>query len=166
MKKITPFFVFLCAFGLALLVAEAKEKKHHSAALEQHIALAPGELQWGDAPAAFTAGAKFAVVAGDPSKTGSYVVRLQVPVGYKIMPHTHPTTENVAVISGTFNIGMGEKFDESAGKELAAGGFASMPAHMAHFAWATTDAVVQVHGEGPFQINYVNSADDPRNAKK
>ena len=166
MKKIAPLVVLVCALGLAIFTAEGKEKKHHSADLEQHVALAPGELQWGDAPPGFAPGARFAVVAGDPSKTGSYVVRLQVPAGYKIMPHTHPTTENVTVISGTFNIGMGEKFDMAAGKELAAGGFASMPAHMAHFAWATSDAVVQVHGEGPFQINYVNAADDPRNAKK
>jgi hypothetical protein len=74
-----------------------------------------------------------------------------VPAGYKIMPHTHPTTENVTAISGTFNIGMAEKFDQVAGKELPVGGFASTP-RIGLFCRATTDAVVQVHGEGPFQI--------------
>ncbi len=165
MRTIARLIVVVCAVGLACFVAEGKEK-HHPAALEQHIALAPADLQWGDAPPGFPAGAKLAVLAGDPSKTGSYTVRLQMPANYKIMPHTHPATENVTVISGDFHIAMGQKFDESAGKELPVGGFASMPAHMAHYAWSTAETVVQVHGEGPFQINYVNAADDPRNSKK
>ena len=64
------------------------------------------------------------------------------------------------------NIGTGDKFDEAAGKELSAGGFVVMPAGMQHYAWSTTETVLQIHGKGPFEINYVNPADDPRNAKK
>ena len=92
--------------------------------------------------------------------------RLQAPAGYKVPPHTHPTTERVTVISGSFHLGMGEKFDETAGPELSPGSFAVLPAGMAHFAWSTGESVVQIQSEGPFQIKYVNPADDPRKAKK
>ena len=93
-------------------------------------------------------------------------MRLKAPAGYKITPHTHPTAEWVTVISGGVHVGMGGKFDESAGEALAPGGFVSLPAKMQHFTWFTEETVIQVHGEGLFEINYVNPADDPRNAKK
>jgi hypothetical protein len=87
-------------------------------------------------------------------------------LGYKVPPQTHPTSEHVTVISGTFNIGTGDKFDEAAGKEVGAGGFIIMPPGMKHYAWTTADTIIQIHGTGPFVINYVNPTDDPRNAKK
>ena len=99
-------------------------------------------------------------------KKGLFTVRLQTPAGYKVPPHTHPTTEHITVISGTFNIGTGDKFDEAAGKELGAGGYMVMPPGMKHYAWTPAEAIIQVHGIGPFVIKYVNPADDPRNAKK
>ena len=107
-----------------------------------------------------------AVLAGDPTKKGLFTVRLQAPAGYKVPPHTHPTAENITVISGTFNVGTGDKFDEAAGKALEAGGFVMLPAEMKHYAWSTGETIVQIHGKGPFAIKYVNPADDPRNAKK
>ncbi len=112
------------------------------------------------------AGAQLAVLDGNPGEKGVFTVRLKVPAGYKIMPHTHPTAELVTVITGSAHIGMGAKFDESAGEALAQGGFVSLPAKMQHFAWFTEETVIQVHGEGPFEIIYVNPSDDPRNAKK
>jgi hypothetical protein len=66
-------------------------------------------------------------------------------------------------ISGTFNIGMGDKFDESAGQELGAGGYMVLPPGMKHYAWTPAETIIQVHGMGPFVINYVNPTDDPRN---
>lgn len=93
-------------------------------------------------------------------------MRLQFPPGYKIPAHTHPTAERVTVISGTFSMGMADKFDGAAGHETVAGSFAIMPAGMRHFAWATGEAIIQVQSTGPFVINYLNPADDPRNAKK
>ncbi len=111
-------------------------------------------------------GGKMAVLSGDPGKKGLFTVRLQAPAGYKVPPHTHPTAQYITVISGTLNVGAGEKFDEAAGKELPAGGYVVLPAGMAHYAWSTGDAVIQISSMGPFEINYVNPADDPRNAKK
>ena len=87
------------------------------------------------------------------------------PTGYTIQPHSHPGVEHLTVISGTFNLGMGEKFDKSGGRALGAGGFAFMPPGMKHFAWTTGETVIQLHGVGPWRINYVNAADDPRNKK-
>jgi len=120
------------------------------------------EIHWGPAPAVFPPGAEFAVMAGDPSKAEEFTVRLRLPDGYKIPPHTHPTTENVTVLSGTFLAGMGGQFVESKLQPFSAGGFASIPATMAHYAMARGKTVVQVHGIGPFSLTYVNAADAPK----
>jgi ketosteroid isomerase-like protein len=130
-----------------------------------HVMVPAGELKWGDAPPGLPAGAKVAVVSGDPSQAQPYVLRAQMPAGYRILPHWHPTTENVTVLSGTVAMGVGEKFDEPAMKTLPAGGFTSVPAEMRHFFMSKTAATIQVHGIGPFAITYVNAADDPRMKK-
>src|ERR1700734_3151329 len=112
-------------------------------------------------PPSFPKGAMIAVLAGNPFKEGPYVVRLKMPANYQLPAHHHPTTENVTVISGSFHAGMGDKLDEHKGQSFAPGGFVSMPAGMNHYAWATAETVVQVHGDGPFAIVYVNPADAP-----
>jgi ketosteroid isomerase-like protein len=130
-----------------------------------HVSLAPASLTWGDAPPSLPPGAKMAVVAGDPGKSGPFTVRAQLPAGYKIAPHWHPTDENVTVLSGSFSLGMGEKWDEAALKDLPAGGFVTASAGMRHFAMARTAATIQVHGIGPLVLNYVNPDDDPSKKK-
>jgi quercetin dioxygenase-like cupin family protein len=131
-------------------------------AADDHIAVSADQLKWGPAPPAFPKGAQISVLAGDLTKEGLYVIRLKLPAGYKVPPHTHPNDENVTVISGTFNIGMGSTLDEKNGKALAAGGFVHMPNGMQHFAWFTEETIIQLHGMGPQGIIYVNPADDPR----
>jgi anti-sigma factor ChrR (cupin superfamily) len=118
-------------------------------------------IKWGPAPAVLPPGAEIAVISGDPSKSAPYVLRLKMPANYRIPAHHHPTTEYVTVISGKFHIGMGDKLDMKHGIQLHAGGFGEAPAKMNHYAWTTSETVVQVHGEGPFAITYVNPADDP-----
>jgi ketosteroid isomerase-like protein len=127
----------------------------------QHALVAPDTVKWGDPPPALPRGAKLAVISGDPSQPGPFVIRAQMPAGYRIAPHWHPTTENVTVLSGTVAIGMGEKWDDAALKNLAVGGYASLPAEMRHFFTSRSAATIQVHGMGPFAVNYVNPADDP-----
>src|SRR5215470_2721320 len=83
-----------------------------------HILLTPSQMKWGDPPPVLEKGASFAVVSGDPSKPGLFVMRLKMPAGYKIAPHWHPTDEHVTVLSGTFAMGMGEKFDKATMKDL------------------------------------------------
>jgi hypothetical protein len=134
---------------------------HAQDAKSTEVVVTPLELKWGPAPPVFEKGAQMAVLSGDPGKAGPFVVRLKAPAGFKVAPHWHPTDENVTVISGTFALGMGEKFDAAALKPLAPGGYGLMPAEMRHFAMAKTAVVVQVHGTGPFALTYVNPADDP-----
>jgi quercetin dioxygenase-like cupin family protein len=124
------------------------------------------KIVWKDGPASLPKGAQFAVLEGDPSKEGPFVFRVKVPDGYRIPPHTHPKTERVTVISGTFNIGMGENADEKATKPMPAGTYGYWEAGMKHFVWTKGDTVVQFHGMGPWSIKYVNDEDDPRNQKK
>ena len=102
-----------------------------------------------------------AVLEGDPTKEGPFTMRVMLPDGYSIASHTHPAVEHITVISGTFNFGMGDKVDKKHAQVLKAGSFVSMPANMNHYAWATSAVVLQIHGQGPFAINYVNPADDP-----
>src|SRR5438105_1024820 len=169
MKKIALILILPLVLSLAAVAAQKKDaskKSTESATSEQHVVLNPADLKWGDAPPGLPPGAKMAVLAGDPTKKGLFTVRLQTPTGYKVPPHTHPTSEHITVISGTFYIGTGDKFDEATGKELGAGSYMVMPAGMKHYAWTPAEAIIQVHGMGPFVIKYVNPADDPRNAKK
>jgi quercetin dioxygenase-like cupin family protein len=126
-----------------------------------HVLVTAAELKWGEPPPVFEKGASFTVVSGDPGQTGLFVVRLRMPAGYKVAPHTHPTDEHVTVLSGTLALGMGDTFDKAAMKALPAGGYALLPADMRHFALATTAATIQVEGLGPFALTYVNPADDP-----
>ena len=127
----------------------------------QHVIVAASDMTWGDAPPAFPKGAKMAVIAGDPSKAAPYALRVQVPAGYRVPPHWHPTDENITVITGTLALGIGEQFDAASAKDVPAGGYAVLPANMRHFAIARTDVTVQIAGIGPFAITYVNPADDP-----
>jgi ketosteroid isomerase-like protein len=131
----------------------------------QHVVVAPRELTWSDAPPGLPAGAKVAVMSGDPSQPGPYVLRAQLPAGYKIAPHWHPTTENLTILSGRLSVGMGDKFDAAAMKDVAAGGFVRLPGEMRHYVVAKGATTLQVHGMGPFAISYVNPADDPRQTK-
>ncbi len=169
MKKIALILILPLVLSLAAVAAQKKDaskKSTESATSEQHVVLNPADLKWGDAPPGLPPGAKLAVLAGDPNKKGLFTVRLQTPAGYKVPPHTHPTSEHITVISGTFNIGTGDKFDEAAGKEMGAGGYMVMPPGMKHYAWTPAETIIQVQGMGPFVIKYVNPADDPRNAKQ
>lgn len=119
------------------------------------------KLDWGPAPAVFPAGAEMVVLQGNPSKAEPFTVRLRMPNGYRIAPHTHPTAENVTVLQGTFYAGMGETFVESAMQAFQRDAFASIPANHAHYAMARGQTIVQVHAIGPFALTYVNPADDP-----
>ncbi len=160
--KRTIFFVSSILISSVWLNQPADAEDHESrASLHQ-----ADRLKWNDGPASLPAGAKIAVLEGDPSKPGPFVMRIKLPDGFKLPPHTHPKPERVTVISGSFHLGMGEKFDAKKAVALPAGTYGTWPAGMKHFVWVEGETVVQFHGEGPWTINYVNPADDPRNPKK
>lgn len=123
----------------------------------------PDKLEWKAAPPSLPPGQDRVVLQGDPSKPGSeYTFRARMLDGYRVPPHWHSVDENVTVLKGTFMMGMGEKFDESAGMPLKVGTFATMPKKVNHFVWTKGETVIQVHGIGPYTVNYVNPEDDPR----
>jgi quercetin dioxygenase-like cupin family protein len=161
MKKI----LIACSF-LFIVAAVAIIAAENAATTTEHKVINPADLKWVDAPPSLPAGAKMAVLDGDPNKAGSFTVRMKAPAGYKVPPHTHPTAERLTVISGSFKIGMGDKLDEASAQEIGPGSFVVLPAGMKHFAISTGESILQINSEGPFQINYVNPSDDPRNAKK
>jgi len=145
------------------LLAQSASKDSHS---EQAKFYSSEKIEWKDGPPALPRGAKVALLEGDPAKEGPFVMRLLFPDGYHIPAHTHPKTERVTVISGALYLAMGDKLDRSAAQKLSTGTYGFWPAGMKHAAWADSETVIQVHGIGPWTINYVNPADDPRNAKK
>lgn len=121
----------------------------------------PNDAKWGPAPLMLPKGVQIAVLSGDPMKSAPFVVRLKLPANTKVPAHHHPTAENITVISGKFHLGMGDKLDEKNATAFEPGGFESMPANINHYAWADAESVIQVHGQGPFKIEYANPADDP-----
>ena len=107
------------------------------------------------------------MLSGDPTKAVPYAIRLKFPANYAIPAHSHPTDENVVVVSGALTFGMGDKLarEAAANKTLPAGGYALMPANMNHFAYTTRETTIMLYGQGPVEFKYVNPSDDPRTAK-
>lgn len=165
-RILTLGFVLL---GSVVIAAQPQSNQHAKPAgshADMNVNLhRPTEIKWTDGPASLPKGAKLAVLEGDPNKQGPFVFRLKLPDGYRVAPHTHPKTERITVIEGIFNVGMGEKFDQSATQPMPVGTYGYWSAGMTHFVWAKGDTILQFHGDGPWTINYVNPADDPRNAK-
>jgi uncharacterized protein DUF4437 len=168
MKQVLFAFALTVAITSIALgqMTQAPQKHEMADSKKAEMSLYPtAEIQWKDGPASLPAGAKFAVLEGDPSKEGFFTMRLWFPDGFKIQPHWHPKVERVTVISGMLNLGMGDKFDQTATRAIPAGTFGFWPAEMKHFAWAKGETVLQLHGMGPWMINYVNPSDDPRKPK-
>src|SRR6476620_8400632 len=118
-------------------------------AAEMHKVVKPDAIQWGPAPPQLPPGAQVAVMSGDPGKAGLYIIRARMPDGYAVPAHWHKKTENVTVISGNFNVGMGDKLDKSKGEALGPGGFFAATPTMRHFAWATGETIIEISGIGP-----------------
>jgi quercetin dioxygenase-like cupin family protein len=144
--------------GRVLLIGASLIALTTGAALAETAVIAtPDTVQWKDAPQ-FGPGAKMAVLAGDPDKSGPYVMRLKLPANSTVPAHTHSGTENVTVLSGNLDLGLGEKLDKSKGQELVAESYFLMPAHTPHFAWTNSETIVQVHGMGPTDMQILQPA--------
>jgi hypothetical protein len=146
----------------ALAVASPAVAKHKAAPARAKAA-APSRLKWMDGPPGLPAGAKFAVVSGDPSKEGMFKIRLKMPANYAVPPHHHPTDETVSLKSGgPLSFGTGDKLDRDRVGTLEKGYHVTMMANMNHYVFTTEPAEVEVSAMGPFQITYVDPKDDPR----
>jgi quercetin dioxygenase-like cupin family protein len=161
----TPVVLALAYFAFA---PTQNEKSNTDSPADAHIMLTPDAIKWQPVPREWADGppppglaqaamsvSEVAIIQGDPTKAGApFVLRLRSSPGTKIPPHWHAIDENFTVLSGTFCVGTGDKFDENACKDMPAGSYFVMPKGMHHFAVAKGD-VVQIHGVGPFKIYWV-----------
>ncbi len=130
--------------------------------MDGHTILPAEKVEWGPGPASLPPGAEAVVLHGDPSEEGLFALRLRLPEDYTIPPHTHPQPEIVTVLSGTFHFGMGESADRAEAEPLPAGSFFAMPPGEAHYAFTDEETVIQLNSTGPWELDYVDPADDPR----
>ena len=120
--------------------------------------LTPAEITWTAGPPMLPPGASMAVIEGSFNNPGPFTVRLRFPANYRIPAHWHPVKVIVTVISGTFNMGLGDELDTKKGKVLPAGRIFEMPAAIHHFGWTSEETIIQEHGIGPVSVNYLNQA--------
>lgn len=151
--------------ALMVILVGVAAAGYQDSASQAAVQVTPSEIQWIDGPPSLPAGAKVAVLSGDPKKAGLFVMRLKLPADYKIMPHTHPADEHVTVLSGGLNVSMGDTFDPAKGKSLPAGSYALLPGRSNHFAFFKEETILQLNSMGPWDIKYANPADDPRKKK-
>jgi quercetin dioxygenase-like cupin family protein len=152
--------VALCALAPSVYAAGAAKKPGGE---REAVFLKADEIKWGDAPPQLPRGGQIAVLHGDPTKPSQFVIRLKAPDGYRIPPHWHSRDEQITVVAGTLVLHMGDTM-EAAGHDLDAGSFHFLPGRMHHSAEAKGETVVQISGTGPFDIHYLNPADDPSKA--
>jgi len=152
---LTSMALVLLAVAVPLVAGAAKQES---------VTVNAADLKWGDAPPDLPKGAQLAVLSGDPTKKGPFTLRLKMPAGYKIPPHWHTQDENLTILAGTLVLHMGDTMDAPA-HDLAEGAFHFLPGKAHHAAEAKGETVVQLHGTGPFDIHYLNPADNPNPGK-
>ncbi len=151
--------ICILAFAAAATVLAprmySQEKKE---AGDTHKIVHFGDLKW----TPIIKGCDVAPVAGDSNTEGApFVLRIRCADGTKIPAHWHPADENLTVLKGTFLVGMGDSFDEAKLQTMNVGNFASMPKEMRHYGMAKGETILQVHGAGPFKVNWVNPSEVP-----
>jgi quercetin dioxygenase-like cupin family protein len=135
----------------------------HQPGQSEFKAILSEDIEWKPF-AAFPPSVWLAVVVGQPSEAGPYVIRVRVPHGVKLMPHKHPEDRVYTVIAGVFYIGLGEEFDTDKLEAYPPGAVIILPGHTAHFHWAKSGGyITQVSAIGPLGLEYLNPTDDPRN---
>ena len=153
------------AIGLATAALAAIFAALPAHSMDDQVFINTPDIKWSDAPPTLPKGAKIAVLYGDPGKPGPFTLRLATPANYKIAAHWHSQTENLTIISGTLYLGMGDKLVSKDALALKAGGYHYLPAKMHHYAFNKVPTVIQVSGEGPFDINYLDPKYNPAAAR-
>ena len=120
-----------------------------------HAVLPVNDEAWREGPPGMPPGARFAVISGDPTRPGAFMLRVELPPGYSIAPYRRSSDENMVVLAGSLKLGAGAVFDEREMRRLESGSFVLLPANEAHFAATDDGAIVQIFGTGPFAMEYV-----------
>lgn len=129
-----------------------------------HIVTPASEITWSAAPSFLPAGAQVAVLSGDPNKEGPFVMRLKMPAQYRIPAHSHGSIERVTVIHGTFYLGFGDEMNLSKATRLPEDSYFEMTPNVNHYAFSrSSETIIELHGDGPFTMTYVNANDNPEN---
>jgi hypothetical protein len=125
------------------------------------VQVVPSAIKW--LPSPVVPGAQRAVLVGDPEQAGPFVVRIRVPAGTRIMPHTHPEARTYTVLAGEWKLGFGEKYDAGKLRSFTVGAVYRLPAKIPHFqATGGVEAIVQIEAIGPSGHDFLNPLDDPR----
>jgi hypothetical protein len=142
------------------LTGVAGTRNQAAFAKPEAITIAAADVKYGPPPPVLPPGAQLAVLRGDPGKKGPFALRLKLPNGYKIAPHWHSNDEELTILSGTFVLAMGDKAGENT-HTMQTGAYHFLPGKMHHSAESRGETLIEVHGEGPFDLHYLNPADDP-----
>ena len=151
LNKISLSFIFSTLLFSSPLFCEIEH---------QEAILVPSseQLVWKSAPNFLPAGAQVAIIFGNPQQTGPFTLRLKLPANYVIGPHFHPEDENMTVLSGSVNIGMGEqKIEKNKGLKLSSGSFLHVPKKMVLSLWTDEPAIIQLNNSGPWNLEYSHS---------
>ncbi len=106
------------------------------------------ELIWKDVNN-LPAGAKVAILSGNPEKREAFVARIKLPANYEIPAHAHPINEAETVISGNIIFKLNDK-NLPAEISLKSGDFIMIPAKMMHASYTKEETIVQITGMGPW----------------
>lgn len=158
-----PLWIAAATTILSSAALAATPKRSGSKASPETVSVNAADVKWGAAPPAFPKGAQLAVLHGDPSAKGEFALRFRMPDGYRIAPHWHSKDEQLTVLSGTFILHLGGSLDAPA-HDLRTGAYHFLPGKMHHAAEAKGETVLEVHGVGPFDIHFLDPADDPSKA--
>jgi len=158
-------FIFFTLTAVVVAAPVAARTKHH-AIKKAEAAATPAELKWMDGPPGLPGGATFAVKKGNPMAKGMFTIGIKMPAGYAVPAHWHPTDEHVTVVSGKVAYGMSDRLNLAQAQGAGPGDQVVMKAKEHHWVLTAEGAEVEVSAMGPFQITYVNPADDPRGAPK
>jgi hypothetical protein len=162
MRRSTNLLITVSMLVVSVSATSTARAQDHKAAApaivdaQQVLRLTPGELTWEAGPPMLPPGARMAVIEGAFNKPGPFTVRLKFPANYQIPPHWHPIKVTVTVISGTFNMGLGDTLDTTKGKALPAGSIFEMPTQIHHFGWTSEETIIQEHGTGPLSVHYLH----------
>lgn len=157
--NIKLFLITFISFLFVSSGAAAADERYRGGG---HMMVTPDELVWGPV-GSMGEGAEIAFIEGDIAAEEPFTFRIRMQDGYQIRPHVHPAYERVTVLQGTLHFAHGETYDASATQKLPVGSVAIMPSGAPMFGYAEGVTVIQLHGTGPWGIEYINPDDDPRN---
>lgn len=162
-SRLTVCSVFAVAISATLLACSERNQPPATAftKTEGQLLVRAKSIKWSAAPPGLPQGSKAALLQGNPSAAGRYVIRMQLPANYKIPFHSYSNAMDVTVVSGTLYVANSQTFDKKKAFAIKPGDFYHLPALASQFVFTKDDTVLEIHGEGPYDIKYANAADDP-----